>query len=72
MGNKDLTAGKREAKFIFKNENKSYYAEMVKLLKISRSSVYLTLNNFGPTSFSSQKTNPAGGARLPNLMTKEL
>jgi transposase len=71
MGNKDLTAGKREAIFIFKNENKSY-AEIAKLLEISRSSVYLTLKNFGPTSFSSQKTNMAGGARPTNLMTQEL
>jgi transposase len=71
MGNKYLTTGKREAIFIFKKENKSY-AEIAMLLEISRSSVYLTLKIFGPTSFSSQKTNPAGGARLPNLMTKEL
>jgi hypothetical protein len=52
MGNKDLTAGKREAIFILKNKNKSY-AEMAKLLKISRSNY--TLKNFGPTSFSSHK-----------------
>jgi predicted transcriptional regulator len=54
MENKDLTAGKREAIFILKNENKTY-AELAKILKISRISVYYTLKNFGPTSFSSHK-----------------
>jgi hypothetical protein len=39
MENKDLTAGKREAIFIFKNENKKY-AEIAKLINISRISVY--------------------------------
>jgi hypothetical protein len=54
MENKDLTAGKRETIFILKNENKTY-AEIVKLLKISRSSVYYTLKNIGTKSFSSHK-----------------
>jgi transposase len=54
MENKDLTVGKREAIFILKNENKTY-AEIAKLLKISRISVYYTLKNFGPTSFSTHK-----------------
>jgi hypothetical protein len=40
MENKDLTAGEREAIFILKNENKTY-AEIAKLPKISRISVYL-------------------------------
>jgi DNA invertase Pin-like site-specific DNA recombinase len=44
MKNKDLTAGKREAIFILKNENKTY-AEIAKLLKIFRISVYYTLKN---------------------------
>jgi hypothetical protein len=34
MENKDLTAGKHEDIFIFKNENKTY-AEIAKLPKIS-------------------------------------
>jgi hypothetical protein len=34
MENKDLTAGKREAIFVLKNENKTY-AEFAKLLKLS-------------------------------------
>jgi Mn-dependent DtxR family transcriptional regulator len=55
MENKDLTAGKCEAIFILKNKNK-IYAEIAKLLKISRLSVYDTLKNFGPTSFSSHKS----------------
>jgi hypothetical protein len=38
MENKDLTAGKRETIFILKNENNTY-AEIAKLLKISRISV---------------------------------
>jgi transposase len=54
MENKDLTAGEREAIFILKNENKTY-AEIAKLLKISRITAYHTLKNFGPTSFSSHK-----------------
>jgi DNA-binding CsgD family transcriptional regulator len=54
MENEDLTAGKREAIFILKNGNKTY-AEIAKLLKISRISVYYTLKNFGPKSFSSHK-----------------
>jgi hypothetical protein len=54
MENKDLTAGERKALFILKNENKTY-AEIAKLLKISRISVYYTLNIFGPISFSSHK-----------------
>jgi hypothetical protein len=54
MENKDLTAGKREAIFILRNKNKTY-AEIAKLLKISRISVYYTLKIFGPTSFSSHK-----------------
>jgi predicted DNA-binding protein YlxM (UPF0122 family) len=54
MENKDLTTGKHEAIFIIKNENKTY-AEIAKLLKISRLSVYDSLRNFGPTSFSSHK-----------------
>jgi hypothetical protein len=33
MENKDLTAGKREAIFIRKNENKIYADEIAKLLK---------------------------------------
>jgi transposase len=61
MENKDLTAGKREAIFILQNENKTY-AEIAKLLKISRISVYYTLKNFGPTSFSSHK-NQSGRRR---------
>jgi transcriptional antiterminator len=61
MKNKDLTAGKREAIFILKNENKTY-AEIAKLLKISRRSVYYTLKNFGATSFSSHK-NQSGRRR---------
>jgi transposase len=61
MENKDLTAGKREAIFILKNENKTY-ADITKLLKISRISVYFTLKNFGPTSFSPQK-NQSGRRR---------
>jgi hypothetical protein len=43
-----------ESIFILKNENK-LYSEIAKLLKISRSSVYYTLKNFGPKSFSSHK-----------------
>jgi predicted transcriptional regulator len=54
MENKDFTAGEREAIFFLKNENKTY-AEIEKLLKISRICVYYTLKNFGPTSFSSHK-----------------
>jgi transposase len=54
MENKDLTAGEREAILILKNKNKTY-AAVAKLLKISRISVYYTLKNFGPTSFSSHK-----------------
>jgi hypothetical protein len=46
MENKNLMAGKRENKL---ND------EITKLLKISRISVYYTLKNFGPTSFSSHK-----------------
>jgi transposase len=61
MENKDLTAGEREVIFILKNENKTY-AEIAKLLKISRISVYYTLKNFGPTSFSSHK-NQSGWPR---------
>jgi transposase len=61
MKNKDLTAGEREDIFILKNENKTY-AEIAKLLKISRISVYYTLKNFGPTSFSSHK-NQSGRRR---------
>jgi transposase len=53
MENKDLTARKREAIFILKNENKTY-TEITKLLKISSISVYYTLKNF-ETSFSSPK-----------------
>jgi hypothetical protein len=54
MENKDLTAGELEAIFILKNANKTY-AEIAKLLKISRINVYYTQKNFGPTSFSSHK-----------------
>jgi hypothetical protein len=36
-------------------KNNKLYGQIVKLLKIFRSSVYYTLKNFGPTSFSSQK-----------------
>jgi hypothetical protein len=61
MENKDLTARKRETIFIFKNENK-LYDESTKLIKISRLSVYYTLKNFGPISFSSHK-NPSGRRR---------
>jgi transposase len=61
MKNKDLTAGEREALFILKNENKTY-SEIAKLLKISKISVYYTLKNFGPTSFSSHK-NQSGRRR---------
>jgi hypothetical protein len=61
MENKDLTAGECEAIFILKNENKTY-AEIAKLLKISWISVYYTLKNFGPTSFSSHK-NQSGRRR---------
>jgi hypothetical protein len=53
MENFNLTARKREAIFILKNKNKTY-AEIAKLLKLSRISVYYTLKNFGPTSYSSQ------------------
>jgi predicted transcriptional regulator len=70
MENKDLTAGKREVIFILKNENKTY-AEIAKLLKICRISVYYTLKNVGPTSFLSHK-NLAGGTRPPKTMTTEL
>jgi transposase len=63
MKNKDLTAGEREAIFILKNKNKTY-AEIAKLLKISRISVYYTLKNFGPTSFSSHK-NQSDRQRKP-------
>jgi hypothetical protein len=45
MENKDLTAGKREAIFILKNENKTY-AEIAKLLKILTISVYIPLDKF--------------------------
>jgi DNA invertase Pin-like site-specific DNA recombinase len=45
MENKDLTAGKREAIFILKNQNKPY-AEIAKLLKISRLSVYYIMKKF--------------------------
>jgi DNA-binding transcriptional regulator GbsR (MarR family) len=61
MKNKDLTAGEREAIFVLKNENKTY-AEIAKLLKISRISVYYTLKIFGPTSFSSHQ-NQSGRRR---------
>jgi transposase len=61
MENKDLTAAKREAIFILKNENKTY-AEIAKFLKISRISIYYTLKKFGPTSFSSHK-NQSGRRR---------
>jgi hypothetical protein len=54
MVNKDLRAGKHEAIFILKNENKTN-AEIAKLPKISRIIVYYTLKFFGPTSFSSHK-----------------
>jgi hypothetical protein len=68
MENKDLTAGKREDIFNLKNENKTY-AVIAKLLKISRTSVYYTLKNFGPTSFL---TRAAGSAWPPKTMTTEL
>jgi hypothetical protein len=61
MENKYLTAGKCEVIFILKNENKTY-AEIAKLLKISRISVYYTLKNFGPISFLSHK-NQSGWRR---------
>jgi DNA-binding CsgD family transcriptional regulator len=61
MKNKDLTAGERETIFILKKEKKTY-AEIAKLLKISRISVYYTLRNIGPTSFSSHK-NQSGRRR---------
>jgi hypothetical protein len=74
MENKDLTAGKRDAVFILKNENK-LYAEIAKLLKISRSSVCYTLKNFGPHHFhpiKTSKSRAAGGTRPPKMMTTEL
>jgi hypothetical protein len=43
---------------------------MVKLLKISRSSVYYTLKNFGPTSFSSHK-NQSGRRRKTTKLDDE-
>jgi DNA-binding transcriptional regulator GbsR (MarR family) len=61
MENKNLPAGKREAIFILKNENKTY-AEIAKLLKVSKISVSYTLKNFGPTPFSSHK-NQSGRRR---------
>jgi DNA-binding CsgD family transcriptional regulator len=61
MKNKDLTARERETIFILKNEKKTY-AEIAKLLKISRISVYYTQKNFGPTSLSSHK-NQSGRRR---------
>jgi hypothetical protein len=56
-----FNGGKREAIFILKNENKTY-AEIAKLLKIARISVYYILKNFGNTSFSSHK-NQSGRRR---------
>jgi hypothetical protein len=69
MENKDLTAGKREAIFILKNENKKY-AEITKLLKIS--SVYCLLYSEKSHHFHTIKTRAAGGARPPEMMTTEL
>jgi hypothetical protein len=55
MENKNQKVGKREALLILKNEKKKTYAEIAKLLKIFRISVFYTLKNFEPASFSSHK-----------------
>jgi transposase len=71
MENKDLTAEKREAIYILKNENKTY-AEIAKLLKISRISVYYTLKNFRPKSFSSHKKQSGRQRKTTKLDDKRI
>jgi DNA-binding MarR family transcriptional regulator len=66
MENKDLTAEKREAIFILKNENKTN-TEIAKVLKISRSRVCYSLKNFGPTLFSTLKNQSDRRCKITKL-----